>query len=114
LIDMMRLYYGGGMVVTSDEIAEAVMSYAQALARSPFADVVRIPIVQEEDLKQSTASLLIGPSSQLMAVPVDAHGVTGPIDHDLVDELVRRMSTLGTPTPRPQSVPDIRLPPEYE
>jgi hypothetical protein len=114
VIDMMRLYYTGGMIVTSDEIAEAVLSYAQALARSPFADVVRIPIVQEEDLKQSTASLLIGPTSQLMAVPIDSHGVTGPIDHDLVHDLERRMSALGTPIPRPQNVPDLPLPPDYD
>lgn len=98
---MMRLYYTGGSVVTGDDIAEAVMSYAQALARTPFADVIRIPIVQEEDLKQSTADLLIGPASQIMAVPVDAAGVTGPIDSGLVGEIERRIASLAAPRPVP-------------
>lgn len=54
---------------TSDAIADAVLSYAAALARVEGADTVVIPIVVDGAV--ASARLLLGPASQLTTVPVD-------------------------------------------
>jgi hypothetical protein len=97
---MMRMFYAGGSILTSDDIAAAIVAYAQTLARAGTSDVVSVPIVQEEDLKQGTASMLIGPGSQLLCVPVVHDGVTGPIDNGLVGELERRRQALASSSSR--------------
>ncbi len=99
---MQRMYYSGGSFLTSDHIAEAVMEYAGALAKGPLADVVHIPVVDERSSRQSVASLLLGPASQLMSVPVDIPGLTDPIDTETVEELERRALLIGAPRPVPQ------------
>ena len=99
---MKRIYYSGGSILTGDAIAEAVLLYASALAKSPLSDVVHIPIVLP-GTEGAIAGLLIGPASQVMCVPSDEGGDSELIDDELVVELERRTLMIGSPRPVPQS-----------
>jgi hypothetical protein len=85
-----RVFYSGGSFLTSDHIAAALMDYATALATSRTADLVHIPTVDEVSTRQSVASLVLGPASHLLALPVDVEGLIDPIDTEIVEELHRR------------------------
>jgi len=110
---MRRIYYTSGSVLTGDAIAEAVLAYAQALAKSPLADTIRIPVVQEESGEHGIATLLIGPASQLMFVPERAERFDEPVDTALVDELDRLARVVGAARPVPQNV-DVVVSEDYE
>jgi hypothetical protein len=97
-----RIFYANGSILTGDSIAAAVLSYAQALAKSPLADTITIPFVEESSGVPSRATLLIGPASQLMFVPVIDAGFEEPRDDQLVAELLRRASFIASPRPVPQ------------
>jgi hypothetical protein len=71
--------YSGESVVTTDGVGEAVVDYARALIADNSADVVDIPILFEDG--ELSASLVLGPASQLIVVP--AHEV----DVELRDEM---------------------------
>jgi hypothetical protein len=73
---MMILAYSGESIVTSDRMGNAVVDYARALVTRNAADVVDVPVVLNEAV--ATARLLIGPTSQLIAVPADEAEV--PLD----------------------------------
>lgn len=100
---MQRVFYSGGSFLTSDHIAEAVLDYAMALAKAPLADVVHVPIVDEQTSRQTVATILIGPASQLLSVPAEIDGLTDPIDTETVEELERRALLIGAPRPVPQA-----------
>ncbi len=76
---MMKLYYASGYVLIGDEMCNAVVEYAQALADVGRSDLVLIPAMSDDGTR-GTARLLIGPASQLFAAPVKDLGV------DLEDE----------------------------
>jgi hypothetical protein len=76
---MRILSYSGESVVTTDRVGEAVIDYARALIADNSADVVDIPVVFDQ--RELTASLVLGPTSQLMVVP--SHDA----DVELTDEL---------------------------
>jgi hypothetical protein len=76
---MRILSYSGESVVTTDRVGEAVIDYARALIADNSADVVDIPVVFED--RELTASIVLGPASQLMVVP--SHDA----DRELRDEL---------------------------
>jgi hypothetical protein len=76
---MRILSYSGETVVTTDRVGEAVIDYARALIADNSADVVDIPVVFED--QELTASLVLGPASQLMVVP------SHEADIELRDEL---------------------------
>ncbi|MFE1646101.1 hypothetical protein [Microbacterium sp. P01] len=63
---MKRIVYAGARLLTGDEIADAVLEYGAALAESEAAETVQIPVLTEEG-RLSTATLLLGPSSQIVA-----------------------------------------------
>ena len=65
---MMTLHYTGGSVVMADDVAEAVLRYARELAVTQASDVLIVPVVGE-DGQMASAEFLIGPASQLLAVP---------------------------------------------
>jgi hypothetical protein len=65
---MMKLYYAGGYVVVGDELSGALMHYARVLANADAADVVSFRAVLD-DGEVGESWMLIGPSSQLFAVP---------------------------------------------
>lgn len=64
---MKRLSYSDEFLVTDDEVAELVLEYAATLARTANADVVHIPVVDRNG-NATTAALLLGPSSEIVAV----------------------------------------------
>ncbi len=92
---MQRIYYANGSILTGERIAAAVLGYAEALAKSPLADTITIPFVDEASGQPSRATLLIGPASQLMFVPEIAPRFDEPLDAELVADLTRRTSVLG-------------------
>lgn len=76
---MKRIHYAGGTLVTGDDLADAVLIYAQALANSGKADAVTVPILLPDD-SVVDATMLLGPASQLV-------GFTERTQHeDIVDE----------------------------
>lgn len=84
---MKYLSYLGETVLTTDGVGNAVIEYARALVADKSADVVDIPIVVNDE--ETTASLLIGPSSPLIVVEADDHEKA--LDDDLV---IARMHAL--------------------
>ena len=64
-----RILYAGGSVLTGDGIADAVLDYAAELANAGKAAKLDVPALDLEQ-RPERVSLVIGPSSQLMAEPV--------------------------------------------
>lgn len=87
---MQRIYYAGEHFLTGTEIANALVSYAAALAQRGSADAVEIPVRHEESDRTGVMNFLVGPASQIMAEEVDA------VDSDEIrdDELVTRLHAL--------------------
>jgi hypothetical protein len=100
---MQRVFYAGGFFLTSDQIAAAVVDYAHAVVASSRTDVVYVPIVEERTSRQTVATLLIGPSTQILSLPVEIRGLTDPIDTEIIEELERRALLLGAPPAMPQA-----------
>jgi hypothetical protein len=65
---MMRLKYAGGEVFVSDEASHALLHYAEGLALSDSSDTVALPVVTIDGVA-GVAEILIGPASQLLALP---------------------------------------------
>jgi hypothetical protein len=64
---MRILSYSGESVVTTDQVGEAVVDYIRALIAENTTDVVDIPVLFND--QELTATLVLGPRSQLMVVP---------------------------------------------
>ncbi len=75
---MKRIMYAGGSFMTGDDIADAVLDYAAELANAGKAATLRVPTLDLEQEPESV-SLVVGPSSQLLAEPVAA-------GHELSDD----------------------------
>jgi hypothetical protein len=102
---MKRIYYASGSVLTGDRMADAVVSYASALASRELSDTVDIPI-ELPGGKVGRAQLLIGPASQLVVVP-EPDSVDREEEQDTIDELSKRGLQLSSPHPRPVDEPVI-------
>jgi hypothetical protein len=102
---MERIHYAGDELVTGSDIAQALMEYAAALAQQASAASVDIP-VRRPDGSIGTASLLLGPASQLVREPVEGVG-TEVTDESLVQRLRRLTATLapGLPVARADTSP---------
>lgn len=87
--------YAGESFLTGDEIADAVLAYARALAERATAATIEIPI-RHEDGSSSQIAILIGPASQIVAEPAAADGEE-LVDADLVDDLRRRARVTEAP-----------------
>ena len=86
LMVMMVIVYAGSELLTGDEIAIGVLRYCEALAGSVVAEVIEIP-VREEDGSLSRATLLVGPSSQMYA-----KSVRSDFDEVVDPDVMRRLS----------------------
>ncbi|WP_309067076.1 hypothetical protein [Microbacterium sp.] len=85
---MQIITYAGDEYLTGDAIASALLAYSRALGEEDRAEVVEIPI-RDEDGSVVTAKFLIGPASQIVAKSVTGHGP------ELEDpELVQRLQQL--------------------
>lgn len=65
---MKRIVYAGSELVTGDDIADALMDFGQALAEESTAENVEIPVIDGSG-ERAMASLLVGPASQIVALP---------------------------------------------
>jgi hypothetical protein len=77
---MRILSYSGESVVTTDRVGEAVVDYARALIAENSTDVVDIPVLFEDE--ELTASMVLGPASQLIVIPARNREV--PLRDELV------------------------------
>ncbi|MCU1514759.1 MAG: hypothetical protein JWO10_1849 [Microbacteriaceae bacterium] len=100
---MKRISYAGSTVLTGDDIADAVVQYAAALAREEKSAAIDIPAVSE-DGRLITANLLIGPASQLVVIPEDT-SFDEIIDDKIVASFTAETRKLAGPLPR-ASEPD--------
>lgn len=63
---MKIIVYAGTELMTGDDIADAVLDYSAALAQEGAAETIEIPIL-ESDGRRSSAIILVGPASQIVA-----------------------------------------------
>jgi hypothetical protein len=98
--------YSSGAVVTGDGIADAVIEYAQELAKLETSDTVDIPVLLA-DGSLHEAQLLLGPASQLVALddsPGNAFG--DQRESAVIEELREKIRALR---PRALPVDDVDL-----
>lgn len=108
---MQRLHYTGSSIIITDDLAEAVLAYASALADTQSSDVVLLPVVEESgDL--SHADLLLGPASQLYTTPAPhVMDVGNPDTVDaVISDLRLRTARLRPAHPMPESGAPFDLP----
>ncbi|RFA18053.1 hypothetical protein [Subtercola boreus] len=94
---MKVVHFAGGEVRTGDDIADAVIHYAEALARRKTSAAVEVPALLS-DGSVGVVSMLLGPASQLVAVPEpgDDPDVS---DATFIVALNSRAALLGDPKP---------------
>jgi hypothetical protein len=98
--------YSSGAVVTGDGIADAVIEYAQELAKLETSDTVDIPVVLA-DGSIHEAQLLLGPASQLVALDdTPGNAFSDQREAAVIEELRRKISGLR---PRAMPVEDVDL-----
>lgn len=95
---MMTMHYTGGSVVMADDVAESLLQYARALAVTQESDVLYVPVVTDQGVV-ATAEFLVGPASQLLAVPLTGVAERGR-DQDVIDDIQKRTRRL-----RPSAAP---------
>jgi hypothetical protein len=96
---MQMIVYAGGEFLTGDEIATALLEYSRALGEEDNAEIVEIPIV-DDDGSRATARFLIGPASQIVTKSVRADS------EELVDpEVVARLRLLTRGVSFPEASP---------
>jgi hypothetical protein len=86
---MQRIWYSSSSFLTDDRVADAIMDYSRVLAIVDSADVIRVPAVDSEGVARHV-QLLVGPASQIMAMPSSDDHVELDIE-DSILELQRRM-----------------------
>lgn len=89
---MMTLYFTGQSVLLADDVCDALLRYAQALAATQGSDVVSVPVLTP-DGESIMAEFLLGPASQLYATAAGEDA--GDHSHaGVVEELARRTRML--------------------
>jgi hypothetical protein len=89
---MKNIHYAGDVLMTGDAIADAVVQYAETLAQHETSASINVPVITESG-DAMTASFLLGPASQLVAVAVETQ-FPDPVDPDLLEEIDRRRRIL--------------------
>jgi len=103
---MMTLHYTGDTVLLDDDVCDAVLRYAQALADAQSSDVVAVPMRTPDG--EDVVEFLLGPSSQLYATHAAAD-IPERRHPEVVDDLDRRTRLLHpTAVVAPRS-PDLDL-----
>ncbi len=90
---MRRLRYAGDSVVTGDAIATLVVEYSEALARANTAASIDIP-VRLDGGRVGSATLLVGPASQLISVP-EPDDTDEIVDEELLVSMRKRIEDIG-------------------
>ncbi|MDQ1512287.1 MAG: hypothetical protein QOC59_129 [Microbacteriaceae bacterium] len=95
---MQRIYFCTGTTfLTGDDLANALLDYAWALAEHRRHDLVRLP-TRGLDGSEGSSTLLVGPESQMSLEAVHTP-LAEVVDTDLVRNLHRRASQLRDPMP---------------
>ena len=68
---VMTIMYAGEELMTGDDIADALLTLSVALAERGAASTVEIPTVRDDGTR-STVKVLVGPASQIVAIPVES------------------------------------------
>lgn len=89
---MHEVSYAGGSFVTSDEVAEALIDYAAALANAVRAATVDVPATGLAG-GHGSLQVLVGPASQLMSSPVDSDGTVAD-GEAFVEDMRKRIQKL--------------------
>jgi hypothetical protein len=97
---MQRIYYcTGTSFLTGDDIADAVLEYAWVLAQYGRFDLLRVPM-RRADGCEGSATLLIGPSSQISCEDVTAAEVGDEVvAREFVQRIKERAAHLKEPLP---------------
>ncbi len=101
---MQTIIYAGDEYLTGDDIANALLAYSRALGEDDRAEIVEIP-VREEDGSIVTAKFLIGPASQIVAKTASDSG-TEIEDPDLVRRLQELTRAVEAPSAGPLDMPE--------
>jgi len=107
---MMTLHYTGRSVLMPNDVCEAMLRYAQALAEHQTSDVVSVPVIADGG-HLVEAEFLLGPASQLYAVPA-ADSPEDASNGTAVAELERRGRMLNPSAiigPAPPDDPALRF-----
>lgn len=92
---MQRIFYAGSAFLTGDDIADALLEYGRALGAEVKAEIVRVPII-EDDGTPAVAAMLMGPASQVVVKP-ERSARPDPRDAELVDRLRRLTQGVSFP-----------------
>ncbi|MBF4580907.1 hypothetical protein [Frigoribacterium sp. VKM Ac-2530] len=98
---MKRISYAEDHLVTGDDIADAVLAYAQALAMKGRSDSIDVPAIDRNGAPR-VFSILVGPASQMLtsdSLSVDEARGAEITDEGLVAELASRTAALAGPSP---------------
>ncbi|GAA2074144.1 hypothetical protein [Microbacterium hatanonis] len=71
---MRCITYAGETVLTTDDVAQALVTLTAAVANDGQAEAVRIPIVIEDTGEHSEAELVIGVGNDVLSAPTDWDG----------------------------------------
>lgn len=95
---MREVSYAGGTFVTSDEIADALLDYAAALANADRATAISVPALGPDGPIE--VRILVGPASQIVTATIDRGEVEldGTAFLGEVQEDVRRHDERFSPT----------------
>lgn len=103
---MKTIHYAGDSVLMNDELSDAVVEYAAALARVGSSAELTVPVVVKDGSVLS-ASMLLGPASQLIATPSPEAKEAGA-DPELLATIQRETALLGSITAEPIDAPIVR------
>ncbi|MBD8585807.1 hypothetical protein IFT77_13070 [Frigoribacterium sp. CFBP 13729] len=98
---MKRISYAEDHLVTGDDIADAVLAYAQALAMKGRSDSIDVPAIDRNGAPR-VFSILVGPASQMLtsdSLSVDEARGDEITDEGLVADLASRTAALAGPSP---------------
>lgn len=95
---MKLIHYAGETLLTGDALAEAVLRYASALSAKEDSATLTIP-TRLPDGAISSAIMLIGPASQLVAVPQDSE-FDEVVDEELLAQIEQETARLSTSHPQ--------------
>ena len=105
----MMLHYIGESVLLADDVCDALLRYARALAETQGSDVVTVPVLTLDGERHS-AEFLLGPASQLYATsaPHSAPDERHPAVVDDLDRRIRLLHPTAVISPaEPDSVPEF-------
>jgi len=103
---MKTIHYAGDSVLMNDELADAVVEYAAALARVGSSAELTVPVVIQDGSVLS-ASMLLGPASQLIATP-SPEAKEAAADTELLADINREIALLGSVTAEPIDGPTVQ------